>query len=337
LKPQRFATHSLAPSHQLDAWRGWFDSVFDVMPLQSAKTGFRAESEIRILDGFAVSQVSAPPLRDARTKTLVRRNPIDHWCLTLGHAATGIRTRNTSRVAPAHLPFVVSLGYELVSERREDERLHFYLSRDSFRDIAPILDAAQGATVVSRLGILLADYMRMLTRRLPDLAPEDLPRLKAAICAMIGACLAPSTDRVAGAAIQIDLGLKERIRRIVRTHLRSPLLGTEMLCRAACISRSRLYRLLEGEGGVVRYIRRQRLLEAYAELCDVSNTRSIAAIAYGLCFADPSTFSRMFRQEFDASPGEVRAATRTGIALAPLPRDRVDAEFCALSHYLRAF
>jgi hypothetical protein len=57
--------------------------------------------------------------------------------------------------------------------------------------------------------------------------------------------------------------------------------GTHKVRRGetAATSRSQLYRLLEGEGGVARYIRRRRLSESFAILCDTSNNFSIASIA----------------------------------------------------------
>ena len=147
-----------------------------------------------------------------------------------------------------------------------------------------MLDAVRLATLNTSLGSLLADYMLLLERNLPDLTPEDLPRLTNAVRAMVGACIVPSSDRVAIAASQIDLGRLERVRRAVRTHLRSPSMGPNMLCREAGTSRSQLYRLLEQEGGVARYIQRQRLLEGHAVLCDVSNTQPDSGDCRGVLF-----------------------------------------------------
>jgi AraC-like DNA-binding protein len=103
-----------------------------------------------------------------------------------------------------------------------------------------------------------------------------------------------------------------------RSDLGSPSLGPDKLCRDAATSRSQLYRLLEGEGGVAHYIQRQRLSESFTLLCDVSNRLPVAKIAELLCFADPSSFSRAFRREFGMSPSDVRAASLAGPAPAPL-------------------
>jgi AraC-like DNA-binding protein len=310
---ERFDTRDLSGPQQYEAWLSWFDRVFDVDVAIPTRHGFHATSEIWTLDGCALSRVVAPPVRVTRTRTLIRRNPLDPWVITIGaRATTSVTVPGRQFEALPRVPFVVSLGNELVSQREQDERLHLYLSRDGFSDIAAILDASRGAAVESAMGTLLADYMLLLERRMPEIPGGDISQLKDAIRAMVAACVAPTPDRMAEATDQLDLGRMERVRGAVRKYLRSPLLGPRLLCRYVGTSRSQLYRLLEREGGVARYIQRQRLLAAYAILCDPSADKPIATIAEEFCFADPSGFSRTFRQEFDASPSEVRAASRLG-------------------------
>ena len=200
-----------------------------------------------------------------------------------------------------------------------------------------MLDATRGTALNTSQGRLLADYILLLERNLPNLTPEDGSRLPSAIQAMVGACLAPSVDRLAAAGRQIDLTLMERVRRAVRRNLRSPLLGPDRLCREAATSRSQLYRLLEGEGGVARYIQRRRLSESFAILCDTSNNFSIAAIAETLCFADASNFSRAFRREFGMSPSEVRTASLVGLAPAAASKVAAGTETHSFADCLRAF
>ena len=143
----------------------------------------------------------------------------------------------------------------------------------------------------------------------------------------MAACLGPSADRLAIASKQLCLTLMERVRRSVRANLRSPSLDPNQLCREAAISRTQLYRMLEGEGGVAHYIQRQRLSEGFAQLSDISNVLPVSRIAEMLCFADASSFSRAFRREFGMSPSDVRAASLAGL---PAPsgksaeQDRID-------------
>ncbi len=103
------------------------------------------------------------------------------------------------------------------------------------------------------------------------------------------------------------------------------------------MSRSNLYRLFEDIGGVARYIQRERLLEAQSILSDPARTQSISAIAEDLCFADASSFSRMFRREFGHSPSEVRSAALAGVAPSATPRIRVMSDRANFGDLLRGF
>jgi AraC-like DNA-binding protein len=338
MTPDVFRTHSLPAPDQFDAWRGWFGSVFDVVPREPPRQGFLAETAVWTLDGFGLSRVRAPSIMVSRSAALIRRNPVDHWVITIGRrAVTSVRMGDATVDAPAGSPFVLSLGTPLVSDRSQDERLQLYMARDSFRELTPVLDAARGIVLDTPLGNLLADYMVLLERTLPDLTNDQAPRLTRALGAMVGACIVPSADRIAAAGGQIDLGRLERVRRAVRRYLRSPALGPSLLCRHVGMSRSQLYRLMEAEGGVARYIQRQRLLESYAALSDLAADKPISAIAHDLCFADASGFSRAFRQEFGITPSEVRAAARAGMPAAMQPKDRDGFGVRSLSDCLRAF
>ena len=201
----------------------------------------------------------------------------------------------------------------MISARGPGDRLQLYLPRDSFREIASVLDAARGMVVNGPLGTLLAEFLELLERNLQQVDVMNHGRLRDAVASMIAACIAPSPDRIAAAKSQLDVGRLEKVRQAVRRELRSPSLGPALLCRVIGTSRSALYRLLESQGGVTRYIRRQRLLESHAALCDPVCDKSIAAIAEELCFTDASEFSRAFKREFGSSPSDARAAARAGL------------------------
>ena len=160
---------------------------------------------------------------------------------------------------------------------------------------------------------MLAEYIRLLERELPSLTDEDAHNLPQAIAAMVAACAAPTNDRVTIAREQISATLKDKARRCILQNLRSHRLGTDMLCRELGISRSRLYRLLESEGGVAHYIQRLRLSESFAQLTDPSNGKPIAIIADELGLIDSSSFSRAFRRQFGISPTDAREAAQAGL------------------------
>lgn len=336
--PVTLRTHDLPPAQQVGVWRGWFDSVFDMeQPEEARAAGFLAESLAWPLAGMGISQVSAPGLSAMRTRQLIRRNPVDHWSLTLGGVETRLRTPQALVRIPAGTPFIVSLGRELVSERGADQRLQLYLSRDRLEAMAGPLDAACDMPLGGMLGQLLADYLRLLANRIPQLRPEEAARLPDAIAAMVAACVQPNPDRLALAEGQLDATRVARVRRAIRANLGSARLSPQLLCRLAGTSRSQLYRLLEGEGGVARYIQKLRLEASHAALSDERDARSIAQVAEACGFHDPSAFSRAFRREFGATPSEVRLAALAGHAMRPMALREDGPATPALRDWLRTF
>jgi len=309
-----FSTQPLPSFEQLVAWRRWYSPIFEVRALRPAQDGFLASNWNWSVEELTFGRVSSPPTSICRSRTNIRHSPIDHWAVMLSnHSASNVQLHDGALGVAAGTPLVLSMGEEMRIDRGEhDDRTVLFLSRDHFGRIAHLLDAVRGVLLAASQGRLLADYMLLLERNLPSLAPSDLARLPSAVEAMLAVCLVPSADHVATARHQIDLTLMERVRRVVRNNLRSPSLGPDKLCREAAMSRSQLYRVLESEGGAAHYIQRRRLSESFTILCDTTNTNPIARIAEALCFADASSFTRAFRQEFGVTPREVRAAALAG-------------------------
>jgi len=316
--PLTFSTRPLPVFEQLEGWRSWHRPTFEVQSLGPSSDGFLATNSNWSLGGLTVSRVRSPATLVSRPKSAIRRSSVDHWVISLSKlSASDIQVADRALAVAAGTPVVLSLGDEIqVGHHEYDDRIQLFLSRDRFDRVAHILEAVKAEMLAPSQGDFLADYMRLLARNLPTLAPSDVDRLPGAVGAMIAACLAPSADRVASARRQIDFTLMERVRKAVRENLFSPALGPRSLCRDAAMSRSQLYRVLGSQGGVVHYIRRQRLSESFSILCDASNAYPIARIAEMLCFADPSSFSRAFRQEFGVTPREVRAASLAGQTIA---------------------
>lgn len=338
MTPDSFTTQPLSRRDQFEAWRAWFAPVLDVIPDREPEAGFSAENRLWRLGGLAMTRTIAPPSHVMRDKASLRRDPVDHWVLSYcPRGAHRIGTARGSLEVPARVPFLWSLGEEFEHQRTHIDRVQLFLSRDSFCGAAPLLDAACGLALDTPLGHLLGDYMLALEDRLPDLRGEDFPPLAAAVQAIVAAAVAPSVERLAVARRQIDLGRMGRVRRVVRKHLRSPLLGPKTLSRLAGMSRSSLYRLFAAEGGVAGYIQHERLTAAHKTLTDPANSATIAAIAEDFCFADASSFGRVFKREFGHSPGDARAAALAGLVL-PAGRPRRapvgSSDFGALLHGL---
>ena len=336
--PHVFSTSALPSGQQRDAWRAWFNPIFDLRwDRDVAEDPFEAESVTWAAGGAILSRVRAPRLHSLRDARHIRRAPTDHWVIAIGGRESCITLSEDELRVPAGMPFLVSLGESVESERDADTRLQLYLPRDRFAALAPELDKARGHAIGGALGQLLAEYLRLLERSLPALGHDDRRGLGDAIQAMVAACVAPTAARMAETGGQLDLTRLERVRQAIRRRLHSATLTPASLCRDVGMSRSQLYRLLEGEGGVIRYIQRHRLRAIHAALADATDARPIAIIAESCGFYEPSTFSRTFRREFGAAPSEVRAAARAGVPPTEAWSPIMNAEFGSLSECLRTF
>ena len=308
LVPHTFCTAHLPREHQFDAWTQWFSPMFDVTRRNAPLTEFVAQSKVWRLSSVAISKTCGPSVRSERRSSNVRREPVDHWVVTICQSGPTRFLANEIEIqAPVRVPFVWSMGVPSLCERPTIERVQVLLPRDGFQHLLQRLDGACGTVLDTPLGRLFADYLAGLERLLPHVEKEDLPRLANAIGAMIDVAIDPTAARYAAVRDHIAVGRLERARQMIAAHIRSPALNAEWLSRALGLSRSNLYRLFASLGGVEQYISERRLVEAHKLLTDTSNRKTVSAISTDLCFSDVSTFGRAFKRMFGYSPSDARS------------------------------
>lgn len=117
---------------------------------------------------------------------------------------------------------------------------------------------------------------------------------------------ASSNPEIAGRqAIQLARAVS-----FIEQNLASHILTPQAVAKAARVSRSTLYRLFRGSGGVSRAIWQARLNHAWRALSSPGDTRSIGMIAFDLGFLSEAHFCRAFRHAFGISPGGLRQDPR---------------------------
>ena len=291
------------------AWRRSYAPMVDLIEPDNFAAGFAGEQVIWDLGSLALSYVRADGLRFASLAGHVRRDPIDHWTITVILRGSG-RTVAPSKTSESSAGSVKihPLGRVFEGYVTDSELLSFVVPRDFCGGMAHVLEPVEFSALAPGVGRLFADYATSLARCLPSMDAGDLPRLVTATRAMILACVAPSPETVDEAGDPIANVLLERARRFVQANIIAPDLGATSLQRELGISRSRLYRLFEPYGGVSHYIQHRRLLAAHAALSDPNDNRRILDIAEGGGFTDGAEFSRAFKREFGYSPSEVRTA-----------------------------
>lgn len=218
-----------------------------------------------------------------------------------------------------------------------EERLALLVPRDW-------LEGASAATAepVRRIetetgpAALLAGFMRQLAGQSRHVSENQARSLAIAMRALLEACIAPAGNAVAAKATSPSSSTVERARQIVQRHMGSPDFGPSQLGRLLAMSRSKLYRLLDGDGGVAHFINRERLLQARRDLTTPGEPLSVHAIASRVGFRDHSTFSRAFRREYGCSPSRLRERLQSAHPEPGRPGHelqdarRADRPFCTL-------
>lgn len=306
MQPMRFSTRGRAASEQFEAYRAFCAPAIDLSLPAECPPQFEVDHLSWDFGRLALTEAWLPGPPSARRWRHLTRDPLDHWCLVL---ATGPER--------ARLLGFRSLARPFEGEACDTHVLSLYIPRDMFGADAAEFDTLAPVLPETGLSLMLGDYLESLARHLPDLDPATVPAMVEMTRVMLAACLVPQADRLHAARGPLIATLRERARVVVRQHLRAPTLGADLLCRELGVSRSRLYRLFEPLGGVMRYIQRQRLLAAHARLCDTTNSLPIVQIADEMGFPDASGFSRAFKAVFGSTPREVREAALSGLPPAP--------------------
>lgn len=293
-----FSTTDLQPRDQFDAWRSLHRNTIELLPTREPSAGFAAEFSSWRLGDLVLTHVvyAGAPDRQWRHRP---KSYLDHWCVVLARTATADGRRHEE------LSFR-SLALPYDGRAQDSEVITLYLPRDQRPGDEQRLDYLHGLEVSKDFAPLLVGYMDSLVRRLPHVTPGHAATLEMPTRALVAACIIPQPVYQEAARSTLGPVLIDRARIVVRQNMASPDFGPDRLARLLAMSRSKLYRLFENNGGVAHFINRERLREAHRRLNSDRETLSIHAIGNEVGFVDHSTFSRAFRREFGCSPTEAR-------------------------------
>lgn len=99
------------------------------------------------------------------------------------------------------------------------------------------------------------------------------------------------------------------IKRFAREHLCDPGLDVDRIAGGVGLSPRYIHRLFEDEPlPLMRWVMKERLERAHAQLRNADSRLSVSTVAYALGFSDHAHFSRSFRKHFGHSPRELLSA-----------------------------
>lgn len=163
---------------------------------------------------------------------------------------------------------------------------------------------------------LLAARISDIYRRLPTTRADEAPALADEFVAFLHRLLDPSPAADVLDGRELNGALLALARTIVQENLSRPMLSPEFIAGQMQVSRSKLYRLFEPEGGVMHFVQGERLAAVRDALADPMERRTISRLAEVFAFNTISQLSRSFRNRYGAPPqawrGERRVAQRIG-------------------------
>ncbi|MDL2402483.1 helix-turn-helix transcriptional regulator [Rhizobium mayense] len=295
-----FTTLEYPPHEQFDAFRSMREGVEEGWLIRSNGPTFPARQVVWDLGKMVFAYTRLPGDGYVYGWHHLRKAIFDHWYILLALQSSG---SDDCEEIPAAMPTLHCLAKPFEAQTAASGSLALYVPRDLFVPGDHMANTQFGGG----LGSLLADYMLLLRRSLHEVRLTETSYIVDATRALLAACLAPSRDGMAKAQSPIDRTIMERARQLIARKLIDADLTVDSLCRDLGLSRARLYRLFEANGGIHAYIRRERLLQTRKALSNHDDRRPICQIAEQWGFIDPSAFTRAFRHEFGISPRDVRS------------------------------
>lgn len=313
-----FDTRTVPREHQFAAWREAINVLFDTRSATPAAHGFQASVDAYLCGEAGLGMIQAQAQHYDRSRSKLGRDGMDVYvlqyylegCCGQRDGASGTATR------PGDL-FIVDAAQPLATSTTDSRFLSLVVPR---RLLAPLLQSPDELSMRVLRGNapmvgLLRDHLSALYQSAGQLTSAEAQ------------AVIPGTLQLAAAAINCQVtesnatAVKESlfasICRYLQYNLADLTLSAEGVAVHFGISRATLYRLFEREGGLINYLRLQRLRQCHAILADRSQThRSVAEIAQTYGFSDASNFARAYRRASGMSPRETRMLALEGRAAA---------------------
>jgi len=203
-------------------------------------------------------------------------------------------------------------GQPLSTEARRCELLTIALERDR-------LDNPKGSLhgLVLRadhpLAQLLGGHLHRLALTLPGLTLASVASTVHVTLSLLHTCLGLQCQALETAASD---PLRARLIAYIESHVHAPELSSQSLQQTFHVSRARLYRILQADGGVARVIARARTDAAFRDIRNRPD-QPLLKVAERWGFSNLRQFQRAFRARFGFSPATLRQPQWRTLADAP--------------------
>jgi AraC-like DNA-binding protein len=328
----RFSTDAVPTHGRLDHWRTLYGDFAEVEVEPEHRSAFTAYAETWRLGQFTVTEATASGMRFLRRASHCAMRDGDLWVFRLSRGPTWsvVRDELAERVAPGRL-WMARTSRPSLTLVPAGRYVLLILPADASCELTAGLSRLAGGVLPGPGAAMLADLVAALPGRLRTTPEAELGLLAESFRTLFATCLLGDLPPVAMRRIVDGSVQRERVLEVIREHIGSARLNVGRICRLADVSRSKLYRMLEGDGGVAALVRDMRLDLALADLRNPALAGiPISEIAERRGLHSAPSFSRAFRRAFGCSPSEARAGAalgfRTLAAVAPASSSRPSAD-----------
>ena len=299
-----------------ERWNFWKDTALAAVDAEACGDpgAFDAHRTVSHTIHGTLIETASKPLSMRRPRSKIARDGIDHACLVVALAGSGVidQVNRPEDVLRSGDLILYDLGRPYTAASIEPYReLRVYVPRDVFATRVGRIETLSGLQLKGGGGLvdLFTGYLSTYAAALPNLSSREadvgmdgaLHLLRGLVDASLG--VTGETGGVLTRETLMTLALRH-----IELRLGEPTLDAAMLARTVGVSRSRLYDAFVGHGGVASAIRDARLDRARLRLtARDQRRRTLEDIARSCGFLDYPTFTKAFQRRFGTLPSEARA------------------------------
>ena len=298
-----------------ERWDFWKDTTLAAVNAKASgdQGAFGARRTVSQTAFGTLIETTSEPLSMYRPKSKIARDGIDHACLVVALAGSGVidQVNRPEDVLRAGDLILYDLGRPYTAASIEPyHEMRLYVPRDVFAMRIGRIESFSGFRLRGGSGLVdlfttyLANYsasLPHLSERHADIGMDGVIHL---LSGLVKTSLEVSNDE--GADWSHD-SLRNLALRHIEMLLGDTRLDVAMLTRAVGVSRSRLYNAFAAYGGVASAIRDARLDRARLRLtAPLQGHRTLEEIAHLCGFLEYATFTRAYRRRFGMSPNHAR-------------------------------
>ncbi|MGC4191100.1 MAG: helix-turn-helix domain-containing protein [Thermomicrobiales bacterium] len=293
-----------ADGEGLERWRDQVGATHDIAVDSDAPFHVQAAAFRR--GTFVLSCGQITPQAFIRTRQRIRRDPVDDYALFTIRDGTRLAVLEGAEILldPGWLQ-VCDLAQPETSVSSGGRSTTFYLPRPLIDSLIPGMSRYHGTILRNERARLLARHLLMASQYLGSLEPAAVEAFTD-LTTTFALDLLLSAFNPAGLyrkEVAVD---REAIVAFIRDHLSDSDLSLDAILMRFPMSRSTLYRMFEGDGGIEHFIRNERLRTIRLVLLQSQDDRSLHRIALDHGFRSGFALTRAFRESFGHPPSVIR-------------------------------